>query len=616
MTPQSTLTSNLRITGYPVVTPRQQETPNKSPMVLHARVVSGTGGGPDKTILNSPCELQKLGYQSACLYLRDPQDQGFGVLQQRAAQRNANVVEVDDFGILDWQIVKRTLEKVLELKPDIWHGHDYKSNLLGLLLRRKHPMKLVTTVHGWVQKTWKTPLYYAIDRRCLPRYDEVICVSQDLFSDCRNLGVEEEKLSLIDNAIVLGDYKSTDDSCLAKSKLGLPPGVPMLAGVGRLSAEKGFDLLIEAVAKLIESGQNLSLAIAGDGDGHGYLEELIERKNLQRNVKLLGFVEDTRLIYQAADLFVLSSLREGLPNVVLEAMASGTPVLATKVAGMPSLIEDGVNGKLIDPDSVEQLVTGIQELISNQLNLEKYAANAKRTLLEGFDFGSRMKKVADVYQRLGQYDTVQTCDPIPLIDELIQIVDANVQDQSKPDTEVRLQTLKWTGKFPESITGRPSMQWPQLLGHRAAWMNAITKGLGHEGYLIQAKVNDQIVGLLPLCLVSGPIFGKFLVSLPYVNTGGVWARDPQIAKGLVDSACKLADRLDVKHLELRQEIPIEHEQLNVQRTDKYHLRLSLPSTPEQMLASLKSKVRSQVKKIHEQRAECSVWRAKPAQGIP
>ncbi len=580
--------------GPTVYSTRRSPKPSskRSPMVLHARVVSGTGGGPDKTILNSPRELRNLGYESACLYLRDPQDEGFKILQQRANQRDANVIGVDDFGVLDWKIVERVSEKVSELKPDVWHGHDYKSNLLGLLLRRKHPMKLVTTVHGWVQKTWKTPLYYAIDRRCLPRYDEVICVSKDLFDDCRKLGVASEKLSLIDNAIVLEDYDSTIESQQAKLKLGMPPNVPMIAGVGRLSAEKGFNLLIEAVAKLSETGQTISLAIAGDGAEYHALKELIKQKNLQRNVKLLGFVEDARLVYQAADLFVLSSHREGLPNVVLEAMASGTPVLATKIAGMPTLINDGINGKLIEPGSVDQLVTGIDELVSKPSDMEKFVINARQTLLDRFDFRSRMKKVVAVYQRLDRV----TSKPVDSISD--SLTDGLAQDQ--PQQETQFQTMKWNGEFPLSVDSgsfkNQATHWPQLLGHQSAWMRAITKGFGHDGYLIQARSNNKVVGVLPLCLVSGPIFGKFLVSLPYINTGGVWANDQLVAKGLIDSACKLADQLNVKHLELRQEFPVEHDQLSVQRTDKFHLRLPLPPTSEEMLAKLKSKVRSQVKK--------------------
>ncbi len=97
-------------------------------------------------------------------------------------------------------------------------------------------------------------------------------------------------------------------------------------------------------------------------------------------------------------------------------------------------------------------------------------------------------------------------------------------------------------------------------------------------------------------LVRGPIFGRFLVSLPYLNTGGVWARDEEIANAMIDSACELADRLDVKYLELRHEAPVAHPKFNHERTDKVHMRLSLPDTDEELDKSFKSKLRSQVKK--------------------
>ena len=524
------------------------------------------------------------------MYLRDPHDNGFQVLQQRAIERDATIVGVDDFGVLDWRIVRRAREQVQRLKPDIWHGHDYKSNLLGLMLRRYHPMKLVTTVHGWVQKTWKTPLYYAIDRRCLPRYDQVICVSQDLFEDCQRLGVSSEKLTLIDNAIAVEDYAVTTNRSSAKSKLGFFSEPSLIAGVGRLSAEKGFDLLIEAVANLNRQGKNISLAIAGDGDERAALEALIVKHRCQEMVKLLGFVKDTRLVYQAADLFVLSSHREGLPNVVLEAMASGTPVLATRVAGMPNLIVDDVNGKLIEPGSVDQLEDGINELITNQSTRSRYANEAKQTVLERFDFASRMKKVIAVYQRLEGVEVPVHCNPISIVDGLIR----EAENELEFDSEVRFETQTWSGELPPLDS-----QQPRLLGHQAAWINAVSKGLGHDSYLIVARTSERVVGVLPLCLVAGPIFGKFLVSLPYVNTGGVWAANERVAQGLIDSACELADQLDVKHLELRHEIPVSHDKLNFERTDKVHLRLLLPSSVEKLLTELKSKVRSQVKKSQQ-----------------
>ena len=328
------------------------------PLVMHVRVVSGTGGGPDKTILNSPRFLSPMGYRCVCVYLRDPRDDGFSVIAERAAVRNAPLEAVDDFGIKDFGIVSRLRELVDRYQPTIWHGHDYKSNLLGLMLARRHPMQMVTTVHGWVQKTWKTPLYYFIDRQCLPRYGKVICVSQDLFDDCLRVGVPAKNLSLIDNAIALDDYELDIDSAEAKRQLGFPSDTTLVVGVGRLSNEKGFDLLIQAVANLIDSGADVALSIAGDGAERESLQQRIDSSGHADRIRLLGFVADPRVVYQAADLYALSSRREGLPNVVLEAMAMSVPVLATKVAGMPTLIQDGVNGRLIALDSLAELQQG------------------------------------------------------------------------------------------------------------------------------------------------------------------------------------------------------------------------------------------------------------------
>ena len=570
------------------ISEQYESCPKSQTLVLHARVVSGNGGGPDKTILNSPRHLKRLGFRSACLYLRDPNDSGFEVLRQRASESKAELVEVDDFGILDWKIVSRAREQVRRLKPDIWHGHDYKSNLLGLLLSREHPMKLVTTVHGWVQKTWKTPLYYAIDRRCLPRYDQVICVSQDLFSDCQRLGVAPEKLSLINNAIALEDYAPSLTTDVAKRKLGIATDRRLLVGVGRLSAEKGFDLLIKAVANLNRAGRDVPLAIAGDGDARESLQELISQLDCGDKVKLLGFVKDTQLVYQAADMFVLSSYREGLPNVVLEAMASGVPVLSTNIAGMPTLVEDGVNGKLIEPGSVEALQNSIDELLDDEPQKKRFVEAAYQTIQDRFDFGKRMDKVLEIYQRLGDWSKLETIDPVSTIDSLI----GEIESANEPNQAIQVHVEPWSGELP----GPNETAWPRLPGHQAAWVNAISKGLGHKAFLIHARSAGRIVGVLPLSLVAGPIFGKFLVSLPYINTGGVWARDEGVARKLIDAACELADELDVKQLELRHELSIAHEKLNFERTDKVHLRLTLPESTDLLMSSLKSKVRSQVKK--------------------
>ena len=137
------------------------------------------------------------------------------------------------------------------------------------------------------------------------------------------------------------------------------------------------------------------------------------------------------------------------------------------------------------------------------------------------------------------------------------------------------------------------------------WWDAIVKGLGHRPfYLVGSDASGQAFGCLPLMDVKSLLFGKFLVSLPYLNSGGVLlhgapqATEP-IARALIDRAVALADELDVKHLELRHEARVDHPAWNLERTDKVHMRLRLPDTSEELLASFKSKLRSQVKKAGE-----------------
>ncbi|TWU54507.1 FemAB family protein [Rubripirellula tenax] len=165
--------------------------------------------------------------------------------------------------------------------------------------------------------------------------------------------------------------------------------------------------------------------------------------------------------------------------------------------------------------------------------------------------------------------------------------------------EVLASDFDWAS---DSESMPPVCAMPRLAGHRSQWLAALGDGFGHRGYLIRASDATGTKGLLPVVYVKGPIFGKFLVSLPYLNTGGVWAATTNVATALVDAACDLSDQLDVKYLELRHEVPLDHPKLNFDRTDKVHMRLKLPETDAIFEdKSLKSKVRSQIKKadVHE-----------------
>jgi glycosyltransferase involved in cell wall biosynthesis len=261
-------------------------------------------------------------------------------------------------------------------------------------------MRLVTTVHGWGVQDKRTNWYYRIDRMCLRRYEKVICVSEDLHDECIAAGVPRQRCVHVPNAINLHEYSREMTRADAKKRLGIDPRRLVIGAVGRLSAEKAFDLLIRAAAQLLQRHFDVELVIVGDGDQRALLQDLIATLGCGERVRLLGYQSSPKTTYEAMDIYALSSLREGLPNVVLEAMAMDVPVAATRVAGVPQLIRDRDNGLLIEPGDVGALTCALQELFENPELRTRLAQSGRRTVTTSYDFERRIKRLSDLYDRL------------------------------------------------------------------------------------------------------------------------------------------------------------------------------------------------------------------------
>ena len=367
--------------------------------MLHTRVVTGSGGGPDKTILNSPRFLADE-YDMVCAYMRPNGYPGFAELTRRGEAKGATVLGIDDDGALDIGVIRRFRDLCRSIKPDIWHGHDYKSNLLGLLLRRHHPMHLITTVHGWVTRDWKLPIYYAVDRACLKRYDRVVAVSPDLHAASIKAGVKPERCTYLPNGVDTEDFRRRTAIEDAKAaQFGAPRERIVFGAAGRLSGEKGFHFLIRAFAAVRKEIDAL-LWIAGEGPQRAELLALIRELGLESSVKLLGFQSDVRPLYEGTDVFMLSSLREGIPNVVLEAMAYGLPIVSTPIAGLSELIEDGKTGRLVTAGEVAPLSNAMLELARAPETRQAFGAHARTCVETRFSFRNRMEGMRQVYHSL------------------------------------------------------------------------------------------------------------------------------------------------------------------------------------------------------------------------
>lgn len=174
-----------------------------------------------------------------------------------------------------------------------------------------------------------------------------------------------------------------------------------------------------------------------------------------------------------------------------------------------------------------------------------------------------------------------------------------------------IRRMSSTASLPFAVSVVPSSRLPERLpaltqfalgegitspARHPSWLNVLREGLDHETYAIEAVAEGQTCGFLPLAFVSSLLFGRFLVSLPYLSSNGVVAAHPDVQSAIIERAVGLADELDVRYLELRHEAPIEHPLLDGKLTSKVHMRLALPDSTEKLWKGFDSKVRNQVRK--------------------
>jgi len=362
-------------------------------MVLHTRVVAGSGGGPDKTIMRSPRYVDPAKLRMAAAYIHPAGDEGIETIREQAAEFGCPLHLIPERGPMDPRTIRSLLDLCRKLDVSIWHGHDYKSNLLGLLLRRWHPMKLVTTLHGWTNETARTRLYYHVDNLCLPRYEQLIAVSPQLHEHCRGFGLNEDRLTYVPNAIELNDYPIRPRR--TGNRMRLTVGV-----VGRLSVEKGADRAIGLIRAMGMKYPDLHLDLIGDGPQRTILTEQARKYGVDRRVHFLGWRTDTKKLYEQMDVLLLPSHTEGLPNVVLEAMAIGVPVAATDVGAVREVIDDGRCGVILDPKDTSGWAQQIEPLLVSEDRRDELARRGRARVEERYSFEARMAKVFAVYDRL------------------------------------------------------------------------------------------------------------------------------------------------------------------------------------------------------------------------
>jgi glycosyltransferase involved in cell wall biosynthesis len=367
--------------------------------VLELRTVRGTGGGPDKTILQGTALTDTERYDVTICYIRDARDTVYNI-DQRARSLPVTYTEVVERHSLDWRIWPALRRIVRERDIDIVHGHDYKTNLLALLLARSEGVIPVTTAHGWVGKGSKElRFYYPFDRWQQRFFHHVVAVSSDIRDAIVARGTSPDRVTVVLNGVDPQRFRRDPArQSEARATFDLPLDAVVIGAVGRLEREKNFAMLVSAFARVRREAPAAVLVIAGGGSQRDELERQSRALGLSReHVRLLGLIDNVALLHHALDIFVQSSDDEGTPNVVLEAMALQTPIVATDAGGTAEVARHGLEALIIGKGNEDALVDAVLDILRNPSAARARMAAARARVENELSFELRTRRIEAMY---------------------------------------------------------------------------------------------------------------------------------------------------------------------------------------------------------------------------
>jgi glycosyltransferase involved in cell wall biosynthesis len=284
---------------------------------------------------------------------------------------------------------------------DVLCCHGYKANILGRPAARRCRIPAVAVSRGWTGENWRVRLYERLDRFHLRFMDHVVAVSEAQAEKVRRAGVRADRVTVIPNAIDPERFAEPDPLYRHKlERLFRDDKMRIVGAAGRLSPEKGFDVLLSAAARVIEAHPAVGFVIFGHGDCKPALQQQLLLSGLAGSVVLAGFRNDLDRFIPQLDLFVLPSYTEGMPNVVLESCAAGVAVVATAVGGTPEIIEDGVSGLLVPPGDPQALAETILDALECDDRLREMGFQGRQRVLERFSFPAQKESYLKLFAAL------------------------------------------------------------------------------------------------------------------------------------------------------------------------------------------------------------------------
>ncbi len=365
-------------------------------------------GGIEKVADEQCRRLVKLGYQVSVLTSKtskqnEPRAEGFRLFSYSILNL-AERVGVP-YPIPSLKAYQKFLKVIRTCDIVHAHGHAYMSSYLACKVAEKYKKPFILTQHNTFidYQSWLNMVEHVNDwtvgRLVLKGANRVITVSGKTMEYVLKLGADFSKASVMYNGVDTTFFHPMNRK-ENRGKLGLPKNKTVVLTIRRLVYKNGLDTFIESASLLARDYPNLLFIVIGKGPNRTLIERRVRELGIGGNVRLAGFVpeEFLPLYYNAADYFIIpSSSGEGLPLVLLEAMACGLPVIATKVGGTPEIIEDMKNGVLVPPREPRDLADAISRFLSDKELGVAIGEEARKTVEDRFTWEENVRQLRNVY---------------------------------------------------------------------------------------------------------------------------------------------------------------------------------------------------------------------------
>jgi len=371
-------------------------------------------GGPALHVAYLTEGLRERGYETTLV--AGSLARGEGSMAHVAEQRGIEVVMLPDLHreispFHDLRAAHRLAAVIRRVRPHILHTHTAKAGAVGrtaaLLAGDARPPITVHTFHGHVLRGYFGPVrggfFRLLEQGLASTTTALVAVSPEVRDDLVALGVApREKFTVIRLGVELEERVGAPPDARERTRrlLGIAPDRFIVGWIGRMTAVKRTDDILLAFKRLRDSGVDACLCLVGDGPDRDDVEERAHRLGIVRSCFFLGYQDDVAPFYAAFDALVLPSANEGTPVSAIETLASGRPVVATRVGGVPDVVRDGVDGFLVEPGDVHGLAERLGVLAADPALARRMGDAGREHVLSRYSVERLVDDVDALYRKL------------------------------------------------------------------------------------------------------------------------------------------------------------------------------------------------------------------------